>query len=271
MATEAILQDQPLQIRLIGEPVKTLPIARILVPWMRENESRARQYAADQLLDLHNEACNEGEPLTKDTFVDRLHLDSVAIFDRGCGLCYKDKRQEWDHIVNVVVSADRSFVRAGTVPTVFRPEAKIHVAPFPPLVLTIGFWTAKIVLESWRGFSSRLGAYNSVSSAKSSDGTARLHINALGKDEKDPPSEGQAIAYRYLLDHDNAIHETILERIVAAYPSIRDKYGPYIDSADLPDVTQSADLKKLIGLSTVHILRTVDGGAAYVGFEFGCT
>jgi len=138
------------------------------------------------------------------------------------------------------------------------------------LALINGFWTGKVVLGSWRGFSSRLGAYGSINSAKLSDGTAHLSILAPGKDEKDPPSEEQAVAYRYLLDHDKAVHQAILVYLVAAYPDVRDKYGPYIDSADLPDVRQPADLERLIGLSTVHILRTAYGRAAYVGFEFGC-
>jgi hypothetical protein len=190
-------------------------------------------------------------------------------------LCYKDKRQEWEHIVGVVVSADGKFVRADTAPTLFRPEGKIHVEPFPPLVLNIvgftGFWTGKVTLESWRGFLARLGAYASANSAKRSDGTARLNVMAPGEDKKDPPSKEQACAYRYLLDHDKAVQRAILARIVAAYPGIREKYGPYVDSADLPEVRQPADLKKLIGLSTVHVLNTANGGAAYVGFEFGCT
>ena len=274
-ATVAILRGQSIEIRLIGGPSKTLPVARTLVPWMRENEERARQYAADQLLDLHIEACNEGKPLTKAAFVDRLHLASAAIFDRGCNLCYKDKRQEWEHIVGVVVSADGKFVRADTAPTLWRPEGKIHVEPFPPLVLNVvgftGFWTGKVKLESWRGFLARLGAYGSPNSAKPSDGTARLHVMAPGKDKKDPPSEQQADAYRYLLDHDKAVQQAILGRIIAAYPRIREKYGAYNESADLPEVRQPADLKKLIGLSTVHVLNTANGGAAYVGFEFGCT
>ncbi len=236
-ATVAIRGSQSIQIRLIGGPSKTLSLARALVPWMRENEERARQYAADQLLDLHNEACNEGEPLTKAAFVDRLYLDSAAIFARGCNLCYKDKRQEWEHIVGVVY-ADGKFVRADTAPTLWRPEGKIHVEPFPPLVLNVigvvGFWNGKVTLPSWHGFSSRLGAYASVSSAKPSDGTARLSVTAPGKDKKDSPSQEQAEAYRYLLDHDKAVQLAILERIVAAYPGIRGQYVSYNEPADMP-------------------------------------
>ena len=49
---------------------------------------------------------------------------------------------------------------------------------------------------------------------------------APGKDKKDRPSKEQAGAYRYLLDHDKAVQQAILARIVAAYPGIREKYGP---------------------------------------------
>jgi hypothetical protein len=274
-ATVTIRGRHSIQIRLIGGPSKTLSIARTLVPWMRENDERARQYAADQLLDLHNEACNEGKSLTEAAFVNRLRLDSAAIFAGGCNLCYRDKRRDWEHIVGVVVDADGKFVRAHTAPTLWKPKGKIHVEPFPPMVLNVvgcvGFWNGKVKLPSWHGFSSRLGGYASVSSAKPSDGTAHLSVTAPGQDKKDPPSQKQASAYRYLLDHDKTVQQAILERIVAAYPGIRDKYGPYTEAADIPEVRQPADLKKLIGLSTVHVLTTAKEGAAYVGFEFGCT
>jgi hypothetical protein len=39
----------------------------------------------------------------------------------------------------------------------------------------------------------------------------------------------------------------------------------------MPELRESSELKRLIGLSTVHISDVEKEGVAYVGFEFGCT
>jgi hypothetical protein len=144
--------------------------------------------------------------------------------------------------------------------------------PFPPLKWDEYFWTGRVVLTSWRGFQSRLGAYAAKSAAKESDGTARLSVAPPGGAGQ-PPSAEQASAFRYLLDHEEAVRDALVAAILEEYPAMRQRLlaDGFVDEPDLPDLEGPEQLRSHVGLSTVHVLPVVKDGAAYVGFEFGCT
>jgi hypothetical protein len=154
-----------------------------------------------------------------------------------------------------------------------RQKLTVTVAPFPPLEWDEFFWTARIVLPSWSGFQARLGAYGAKSSRKKSDGTARLVVASPDNDAKLPPTSEQADAYRYLLAHEEAIRDAVLGEIFAEYDDVRESYGYDEEEAEelMPAIERPEQLRSLIGLSTVHVLRVHYDGLAYVGFEFGCT
>jgi hypothetical protein len=272
IATLPLRRGQSIQIRVIGQE-KGLKIAQQLAPGLCDHEEEARFYAAEKLLDLHNAACIEGKPLTKPAFVKRLRLDSAAFVSQGCLMCFKDRLQEWEHTITVFADKQWKLSNASTAPLVQRPESKIHVEPFPPLVLVNGLWEGKARLQLGKGFQSRLGGYGSVSSTKGSDGTAHLSIGAPDKPGKLPPSPEQANGFRYLLEHETAIRDAILRAIMAAYPAMQKQYGYSEEEARqlMPDLQNQSDLKKLIGLSTVHVLTTSKSKLAYLGFEFGCS
>ena len=129
------------------------------------------------------------------------------------------------------------------------------------------------MLSSWRGFQCRLGAYASQSAANESDGTIRVSVEPPGDVAERPPSAEQVNAFRYLLEHEDAIREALVTAIFEEYPVIRKRLleGGFIDESEMPALERAEQLKAHIGLSTVHVLRVVKDDAAYVGFEFGCT
>jgi hypothetical protein len=153
------------------------------------------------------------------------------------------------------------------------PEPPLNLPPFPPLQWGGYFWEGRVALGSWRGFQSRSGAYAARSATKESDGTARLSVAAPGGVVERPPSAEQANALRYLLEHEEAIRDALVAAIFEEYSAIREGLlrDGLDDEEDLPNLERPDQLKAHIGLSTVHILAVVKDGAAYVGFEFGCT
>ncbi len=48
---------------------------------------------------------------------------------------------------------------------------------FPPLKWDGYYWTARVVLPSWRGFQARTGPYGTRRESAESDGTARLSVS----------------------------------------------------------------------------------------------
>jgi hypothetical protein len=152
-------------------------------------------------------------------------------------------------------------------------ETDLNFSPFPLLKRDKYAWTGKILLPSWRGFQARQGAYGAVSSRKASDGTAHLDVIPLEDRGTQSPTPEQAAAFQFLIDHEPAIHSSVLHAIFGAYPGMQYSYDYDDEEAEelMPAIDTPDQLKRLLGLSTVNILPATKDGVAYVGFEFGCT
>jgi hypothetical protein len=69
-------------------------------------DQRARDYAAEALLDLYNDEWREGPILSQEDFIRRLTLESVTFYpDGSIEMLYDDGDLFWDHVV--IVSAVR--------------------------------------------------------------------------------------------------------------------------------------------------------------------
>jgi hypothetical protein len=151
---------------------------------------------------------------------------------------------------------------------------KLDLPPFPPLTWDRSSWRGRITLSSWRGFQLRSDPYASESGTDPSDGTVMLSVKRGGKDVERPPSAEQAAALRYLLENEAAIQDTLVAAIFEAYVGSRDRYlaDGFLEDSEMPVLTRGAgQLRSHVGLSIVHIRHLAKDGAAYVGFEFGCT
>lgn len=150
-------------------------------------------------------------------------------------------------------------------------------------------WSGKIELASWAGFQVRSGPYGARAKATKRY-KVRISFTAPSDGDDDRlharPSEEQVAAHAYLLAHERKVTKAVLARILREYPKLRAAYHKDYDidpDADddraddlfdalktLPEIKRSADLRKVMGISTVHVLDVAKAGVAYVGFEFGC-
>jgi hypothetical protein len=146
------------------------------------------------------------------------------------------------------------------------PQETLNYPPFPPLKWEHYFWVGAIVLPSWAGFQARRGGYGAVSSRKPSDGTARLSISPLDDKARSHPMPEQVAAFQHLLDNEATVAAAVVRALVDYCPG--DAYDE--DDEELMAVSEPADLRPLIGLSSVHVLNVVRNGMACIGFEFGC-
>ena len=146
------------------------------------------------------------------------------------------------------------------------PQDTLTYPPFPPLKWDHFFWVGDVVLPSWAGFQARRGAYGAVSSRKASDGTARLSIAPLDSKARSHPMAEQVAAYRHLLENEATVADAVVRALVEYCPG----HAYDEDDEDLLNVNEPAQLRPLIGLSSVHVLNVVDKGLACIGFEFGC-
>lgn len=135
------------------------------------------------------------------------------------------------------------------------------------------FWTGRTVLPAWAGFQQRLGPYSGMSGIGPSNGEVRLSIHAADVATRSIPTPAQREGFVYLQKNAEPLREKMLQALLAVYPQWRESYVDFLgDEADemMPVIKSPSDFKRLIGLSTVHILSVEKNGFAYVGFEFGC-
>lgn len=167
-------------------------------------------------------------------------------------------------------------------------ETELKLPPLPPLKWNGHFWTGTFCLEAWSNFQDRSGWYNSEASpGKKSDGTIKLFIAAPGPELTEPCKE-QIETFNYVLANQNVNQTHLLNAIFEKYPeernSFREAYGYDEEMSDeekeefeeeygedVPELSGPAELRRVMGLSIVHILACAKEGLAYVGYEFGCT
>ena len=98
----------------------------------------------------------------------------------------------------------------------------------------------------------------------------RAAAAAGGDRPETPPTPQQGEAYRFLLDHEAAIHERVVQDVFEYYNDVIPQYLEH-GFVDLPASLASPDeLQGLIGIASVHVLDAAMDGMCFVGFEFGC-
>jgi Domain of unknown function (DUF6985) len=150
-------------------------------------------------------------------------------------------------------------------------SSKLNLPPFPPLRWNEFSWAGKTKLKSWAGFQCRQGAYTSQSSDEPSDGAVTINVIPSERSADVPPSAEQVNAFRYLVEHEDVIRDAVIAAILEEYPRLRQNFFANGFGEDIPVIERPEQLKDHIGLGIVHILPVVKDGAAYIGFEFGCT
>ena len=82
-----------------------------------------------------------------------------------------------------------------------------------------------------------------------------------------------------MLLNQNQMRDAVLDKVFELYPLWREEYGFDQDDEEcvqeflqfMPEIEDKEQLRKLMGLSYVHILDVAKEGVAYIGFQFGCT
>jgi hypothetical protein len=131
-----------------------------------------------------------------------------------------------------------------------------------------GAWLTTVVLPAWAGFQSRRGPYGAQDSATASDGT--VTITVMPEADNAPLGEPELSRVRYLVQEAAAIQRSILEVLLARYPSIRQDYAGYAAAEDLPMVFSTEGFRALVGLHSIHLYNLEKDGLPYAGFELGC-
>ena len=132
------------------------------------------------------------------------------------------------------------------------------------------FWTAATVLESWRGFQSRGGAYASQNDDSPSDGQVRVIFAPEGRDDS-PLRDDELAMVNWALKHQEEVRDAFLQALLAEYPSIRAEcLDADIEDEYVPEVAEAEGFRDLLGLGTLTVHQLEHEGLPYVGLLLGC-
>jgi hypothetical protein len=149
----------------------------------------------------------------------------------------------------------------------------LKLPPFPPLKREMHEWTGKDILTAWAGTQERHGGYTSRSSAKPSKGSVVLNIPRLDKDDANPmpPAPEQIAAYAYFKEHQAEVTEAIMAALLKDYSKIRRQWLKHDPDLELPEINTPEEMRKNVGLGTLHMFDIAKKDIAYFGLELGCT
>jgi hypothetical protein len=103
---------------------------------------------------------------------------------------------------------------------------------------------------------------------------ADLNVTPYDPEASRYPSESQAAALRFNLEHGDRVTDAVLMATRQYYDEIRPRYVDFLgaDVGELmPVLSDANELRELIDLAHVHIHPWTTAGIAYVGLQFSCT
>jgi hypothetical protein len=104
------------------------------------------------------------------------------------------------------------------------------------------------------------------------DGYLALDVRPLDDSQTSfKPTLPQARAFQYLLENQKALRQTVLDAIFSAYGGWRDSYmAQNMPSENMPKLSKSTDLVRVIAPSTIYVLANEKDGLAHIGLGFTC-
>ena len=126
-----------------------------------------------------------------------------------------------------------------------------------------------ISIRTWDEFQDRNPAYDQL---KSPDRKVRLAIGGDMILDEPQITESHVNAYHYTLENSEIVKESILLSLLNHYTEFKKLYEfeMEMENEALPHITDIAQFKNLIYLSSIYLMNIENDGIAYVGYEFGC-
>jgi hypothetical protein len=152
----------------------------------------------------------------------------------------------------------------------------LNAAPFPEMTWSdYDCWEGSVCLPAWGGFLSCRGAYGASESQSPSDGMVTLNVTPHDPGISRIPSEAQAKAFQFQLDHGEEVVASVLRSLHPYYNALRPRwvaaFGEEISADIMPLASDPGDFRRLIGLHQIHVHSWKRDNMSYIGLEFGCS
>ena len=131
----------------------------------------------------------------------------------------------------------------------------------------------EVELVAWKEFQNRSGPYASPSQPENSTGLFKIDVGGDMVVETPTITPEHLAAYEHLLADQEKVRSSILASLLNWYSELRPRVFREVEEIgwSMPEVHQTHDFRRLIGLSSIHLMNVHRDGMAYVGYEFGCS
>lgn len=144
---------------------------------------------------------------------------------------------------------------------------------FPEFSLDVFFWITSARLPAWSGYQTQDGPSGGISKEGRSDGTIEILFAPEGRD-KTPLSDNEIDLVRWVIDNQADVHDAMLERLFYDYPAMREQALDWFDEEEaervLPQVRVPAQLKDIVGISSINVHQVEQDGKPFIGVVLDC-
>ncbi len=132
------------------------------------------------------------------------------------------------------------------------------------------FWTTTAIIPAWGGYQAREGAYGGQSSDLPAIGLIRIVFAPEGRDDS-PMRPEEVSQVQWAIEHGGSVEAAAAQAVFAQYPEWQADFHEDEVAEFMPDIKTTADLKKLMGITSINVHQISASGLAYIGIELGCT
>lgn len=120
-------------------------------------------------------------------------------------------------------------------------------------------------LDSWKDFQSRQFFSGLKETNPISDCVVKVRVEGKQVDDVKTTTLAQVNAIQFLINHSDKIRAALLIGLLDELSNLKEVYDNLT-----PNISGIEDIKKVIGLSYLHVMSSDKDDFAYVGFELDC-
>lgn len=140
-----------------------------------------------------------------------------------------------------------------------------NIADLKPNIIIGDNYEGLLSLDSWKDYQSRQVVCGSNETNSISDGFVKVRVEGKKVESAKKTTLAQVNAIEFLINHSDKIRDALLTGLLDKLSNLKE-----VDDNLTPDISGIEGMKKVIGLSYLHVMSSDKDDFAYVGFELDC-
>lgn len=140
-----------------------------------------------------------------------------------------------------------------------------NIANLKPNIIIGDNYQGLLSLDSWKDFQSRQVIFRSKETNSIPDGFVKVRVEGKQVESVKTTTLAQVNAIEFLINHSDKIRDALLTGLLNELSDLKEAYNNLTTN-----INGIENMKKLIGLSYLHVMSSDKDDFAYIGFELDC-